>query len=377
MLRGRLSFSVPAGSLGWALGLALWLSGCASTPEKAPPTEGEAFEPETAARAALPLALPPSDGDRPATPPQPAPPKPKPAPKPQPKPWSVRLEHGSRRAVVDGVTLWLSEPARQNGDRIVQARPADQRASLDPLLSAGGAPFVQGRPMRILLDPGHGGDDPGALSRCRRHRESTHVLDIARRLSTYLTRAGFDVRLTRSDDATNLALEDRTAMARAWSADVFVSLHLNSAPGGEAEGMETFALPPAGMRATYQIDLPALSAEAQARIRQANPGNRNDDHNLRLAFCIQRRLVKATGRQDRGVRRARFAVLREATMPAVLVEAGFLSNRREAEFLGTPNGRERVARGIYQGLCDFATGRFEPGLPPAPVVPASELPPGH
>lgn len=381
---GRLSSS--ASSVGIAVAraacLALWLCGCASVPEKLPPTEGEAFEPApppSPPAAAQPAPAPPAA----ALPAPGAPAAARPAPgcppgeQAQPKPWKVQLEHGSRRAVVDGVTLWLSEPARQNGRRVVEASPADRRASIEPLLRADAVSFVQGRPVRILLDPGHGGDDPGALSRCRRHRESAYVLDIARRLSTYLTRTGFDVRFTRSDDATTLSLEDRTAMALAWPADVFVSLHLNAAPGADAEGMETFALPPAGMRATYQADQPALSAEAQARVRASTPGNRNDDANLRLAFCIQRRLVKATGRQDRGVRRARFAVLRDASMPAVLVEAGFLSNRRESEFLGTPNGRERIARGLYQGLCDFTKGRVAPGLPPVPVVPASALPPGH
>ncbi len=349
----------------------LWLSGCASAPKKPVPMDESSkpagtLSPESDAET-LPPSLTASSNAVPAvvrtTVTDSAVPL-------SPKPWQVVLEHGSRRAVVDGVVLWMGNPAKQGTDKKVRAAPADERASLDPLLNANGQVFVRGRPMRVMLDPGHGGEDPGALSRDRQQRESAHVLDIARRLSTYLTRAGYEVRMTRTDDATFVPLEDRPAMAAAWPADVFVSIHLNSASNGSADGLETFVLPPPGMRATSQVDLPTIPPAVQATLRKAYPGNAQDDDNLRLAFCIHRRMLKTTGFADRGLRRARFMVLRDATMPAILVEAGFLSNRKDAEFIGTPNGRERVARGIYQGIIDFNLGQIAPGHSPAAVVPA-------
>jgi len=99
---------------------------------------------------------------------------------------------------------------------------------------------------------------------------------------------------------------------------------------------------------------------------------------MQLGFCIQRRLVAASGLPDRGLRRARFVVVREARIPAALVECGFLTNARDLGVLRGESGRESIARGIYEGIFDFAFGNMAPGLPahkPGPpiveVVPAA------
>lgn len=358
---------------------ALLLAGCASVP-KNEPTEG-AFPGEAEPTAPVGGVELPAESEAvatavagiPASAPTNVPPRA--AVVVSPKPWKIDLVQGSRRALLDGVTVWLSQPTTRGADNRLRAAYIDQRTTLDPILGAGTNNVVTGRAFRVLIDPGHGGADPGALSHSGKHRESTHVLDIARRLSTYLTRAGYDVRISRNDDKTFIPLEDRPAMATAWRADVFVSLHLNAAPDAQAKGLETYAIPPPGVRTTSQIDLPKLSASAESVVRKTYPGNSNNANNLRLAFCIQRRLLKTSGYVDRGVRRARFAVLRDATVPAVLVEAGFLSNRQDAAFLSTPNGRERIARGLYQGIVDYATGHVAPGFPAPAVVPADPAKP--
>jgi N-acetylmuramoyl-L-alanine amidase len=296
------------------------------------------------------------------------------APVVAPKPWKLTLTPGSRKALLDGVTVWLSEAVTLDSAKQPRAAYVDRRTTLEPILHAPTNALVNGRAFRVMVDPGHGGTDPGALSRDGKHRESVHAMDIARRLSTYLTHAGYDVRITRRDDKTFIPLEDRPAMAAAWRADVLVSIHLNAAPDAAAQGLETFVMPPPGVRATSQLDLPTLSANGLATVRRTYPGNACNTNNLRLAFCIQRRLLKTTGYVDRGLRRARFTVLRDAEVPAVLVEAGFLSNREDLAFLATPSGRERIARGLYQGIVDYAQGHVAPGFPAPPVVPATSTP---
>ncbi len=269
---------------------------------------------------------------------------------------TVVLAHGSRRAVVDGVVLWMSQPAALGADGVVAAVPADQRFSLEPLVQPRRAAGRKGRPLRVLLDPGHGGLDSGALTPCKRHRESALVLDIAQRAAVLLTEAGFSVRLTRDDDETTLAIDERVRQAIRWQADLLVSIHLNSAANGQAGGLETFALAPRGIRATSQVDAAELSREVQERVDRDYPGHAQNEENVRLAFCIQRRVLQRTGYADRGVRRARYALLRDAPMPAVLVEAGFLSNRDDTTLLLSRTGRDRIARGIAQGVVDFARG---------------------
>ncbi len=266
------------------------------------------------------------------------------------------LAHGSRRAVIEGVVLWMSQPAALRADGVVAASPTDQRYSLDPLLLSWRGAGRPGRPLRVMLDPGHGGLDSGALTPCLRHRESALVLDIAQRAAVLLTDAGFAVRLTRDDDETTMSIDERVRQASRWQADLLVSVHLNSAANGQAGGLETYALPPRGMRATSQVDAAELSRDQQDRVDRGYAGHAQNEANVRLAFCIQRRVLQRTGYTDRGVRRARYAILRDATMPAVLVEAGFLSNRSDAALLLSRTGRDRVARGIAQGVVDFAHG---------------------
>lgn len=273
------------------------------------------------------------------------------------KPITSKLEFGSRKALLDGVLIWLSQPAELGAGKKPRATYLDRRTTLDPIMNMDHRPLVTGRAFRVMLDPGHGGEDSGAISSDGKRHESTYVLDIARRASSYLNKAGYEVRMTRNNDKTFVTLEDRPLIASAWQADVYVSIHLNAAVGNGAKGMEAYVIPPPGVRATAQSDQAKLSAEQVERIAKTYPGNRHNDANLRLAFCIQRRLKITTPFHDRGIKRARFSVLRDAKMPAVLVEAGFISNSEDADFMSTASGRERIARGIYQGIVDYATGR--------------------
>lgn len=289
------------------------------------------------------------------------------------KPWTINLRHGYETAIIDGVLVYLYAPAEIDS-KTQKTKPSavDMRHVISPLTTASTNAIASGRPLRVFIDPGHGGADPGALSTDRKLVESQIALDISKRLAEYLSNAGFEVMLSRRDNTFTQVLEERSMKAARWKADVFLSIHLNANPSSSADGLETYVLPVHGMLST-SADNPSPSTRAQANIREN--GNANDVRNTQLGFAIQRRTVRTSRLTDRGLRRARFVVLREASMPAALIECGFLSSSKDQKMLRTADGRERLARGIYQGVCDYAFGTVAPGHPPYPVKSSRAAPP--
>ena len=340
-----------------AAAAATLLAGCASPP---PADEAEPF-----------VAPPPNEPQASAEPAPPAAPE-APAPKPaaaapKAKPWQFSYTAGSQAAKADGVLVYLGRPAvADRKTRKAGPSDLDRKATVAPLLQARSKPLVEGRPLRVCLDPGHGGQDAGAASADGRTVEKAIALDIAQRVARMLRKDGVEVTLTRPDNRTFLPLPDRPALARAKKADLFVSIHLNANPSSGPRGVETYVFPARGMESTsYE------GKGASDESKQWWPGNGSDWGNVQLGFCIQRRLAAASGLPDRGLRRARFVVVREARMPAALVECGFLTNGRDLAVLRGENGRENIARGIYEGIFDFAWGTMAPGLPahkPGPPV---------
>jgi N-acetylmuramoyl-L-alanine amidase len=152
--------------------------------------------------------------------------------------------------------------------------------------------------------------------------------------------------MTRRDDAY-VDLAERAAIAERSGADLLVSLHYNASEANPAaRGVEVYALTPPGARSTNDgSDVGPLHTA---------PGNATDPENLLLAYTLQRYLVEGLpGVVDRGVRRARFAVLRLARMPAVLVEAGFLSNPGDARWISSSDGRRKTADALVRGIRKF------------------------
>jgi len=164
-----------------------------------------------------------------------------------------------------------------------------------------------------------------------------------RKSDVFLQEAGFRVTLTRTRDVY-LDLEDRPRMAKRVGSDLFVSLHFNATAVGvpQVKGVETYCLTPTG----------AASTANPGRIAPGGPfpGNQHDPANLRLAYALQHALVHGLAAEDRGLRRARFAVLREATIPAALVEAGFLSHPVEGRKIGDPAYQKLIAQQLFRGL---------------------------
>jgi len=174
--------------------------------------------------------------------------------------------------------------------------------------------------MKIFIDPGHGGTDPGAVGSGL--KESDINLDTALRLERILVRRGFDTKMSRTTDVF-VPLAERAEMANNWGADYFISVHSNASEDPTASGIETLY---------YKENTPGMY----------------------LASEIQNQLVLQNGLVDRGIiPRPNLAVLRLTSMPAVLVELGFLSNPTEAKLLGTPEFRQRSAQGIADGLSEY------------------------
>lgn len=181
--------------------------------------------------------------------------------------------------------------------------------------SVGREPFV------LVVDAGHGGNDQGAAG--RRSLEKDINLKVARRVCKRIRKKckGVEVIQTRPDDEF-VTLDDRADMANFFGADLFISIHSNSARGW-AEGTETFIHPSAR-------------------------GSRSE----RMARLIEQEYVRH-GRKSRGVKTANFAVLRGTRMPAVLTELGFISNRREERFMKSRKGQKRLARSISDAFVRY------------------------
>lgn len=223
----------------------------------------------------------------------------------------------------------------------------------------------------VVLDPGHGGDDLGAQS-ADGAAEKDITLAVARAIAARLQAAGITARLTRERDE-HVALEQRTAVANRLQAVAFVSIHVNASPARSARGAET-----------YYMSADASDAQAAQSAARENAGASQDTVQLilwdlayvanlnssaRLAKLIQERLNALQGIKDRGVRQAPFVVLTGATMPAALVELGFISNPDEAARLQAADTQDQVAAILAEAIGEFVRAPAGEAATPVAVAP--------
>lgn len=217
------------------------------------------------------------------------------------------------------------------------------------------------RPWRVVVDPGHGGTEEGAIG-AGGLKEKELTLDVATRLSELLRVAGFEVVLTRAADAT-LGLDARAEIANTGHADLFVSLHANASRFAKARGAETFFLAreatddAARTVAALENDVAGAASQAAASgdsdlslILWDMAQNEHLEASQKLAATVQSKLNAALGITDRGVRQAPFRVLVGATCPAVLVELGFITNPEEERLLATGEYRQKLAEALLTAL---------------------------
>lgn len=256
----------------------------------------------------------------------------------------IDFNRGSREARIDGVKHWLSFPIIAFGGRLYLSR-MDLSKTVDPAMRPHKIPALQ--PTRsVLLDPGHGGHDRGAVNRWG--TEKAYNLSISLEVQRRLREAGLRAELTRSTDRF-IPLEARPAMARRLGeGTIFVSIHCNASgrASSPATGFEIFTLTPRGAPNSHDSFLTRRSFSAET-------GHRFDHANQALAASIYHAMLGRVPMFDRGMKRARFAVLRRAVTPAVLVECGFMTNPRDARLLHDPNWRTRLADSIARGIIEF------------------------
>ena len=246
-----------------------------------------------------------------------------------------------RQATVNGSQVWLHAPVvKVRGDWSIS--DADAQYVVDPLVRP--SAYLGARGTRtVVLDAGHGAKDPGTMGRTGL-KEKDVALDIALRVRAHLAAAGVRVVMTRDSDRF-WELEDRPYLAARGGGDVFLSIHMNAAASRTVRGVETFV--------TATENYPPTAESKLGGRYPAVPNNQFNHSNTVLGNQIQRALVGITRAEDRGLKRARFVVLRNSAMPAALVECGFLSNPQDEQKLSTPSYRETVALGLAQGILNY------------------------
>jgi N-acetylmuramoyl-L-alanine amidase len=218
---------------------------------------------------------------------------------------------------------------------------------------------------RVIIDAGHGGDDPGATS-VTGLTEKVVTLDIAQRLRSLVVNRGFEAVMTRDADET-MSLEARAAVANTQRGDVFVSIHLNSFEDEGTRGVETYYVGPNGSR---ELDAFAERENRNAGYSLADLRTLLErvfadalrDESQRLAGAVQQALVRSARKTDpgitnRGVKTASFVVLAAAEMPSILAEVSFLSNATDASRLDTTEYRQQIAEALASGVTSFARTR--------------------
>ena len=253
---------------------------------------------------------------------------------------NLLLAAGSRVVRHEGVEVALG-CAPQWHQGYLHVHPVDASRTLRPLLQPPAEILHTNR--LLVLDPGHGGSNPGTRSCLNSRLEKEFTLDWAMRARPLLEANGWQVVLTRTNDS-DLSLTGRVAVADFQQADLFVSLHFNAVAQPEPSGVETYCLTPAGLAST-------ITRKYEDNASLMLPGNRFDPQNLHYAAKLHRSLVRQTGAVDRGIKRARFMdVLVTQQRPALLLEGGYLSNPSEARRIGDPAYRQKLAEALARAL---------------------------
>jgi N-acetylmuramoyl-L-alanine amidase len=280
----------------------------------------------------------------------------------------VRLvfDVNSAQAQIAGVNVRLSFPvAADHGQLLVSQLDID--TAIHPLIYAQ-RPLAR-KITTICLDPGHGGKDPGNRvgGGIFGHSEKTYTLALAQELKKQLQRAGFRVILTRSRDVY-VEREERPAIAGRNGADLFISLHFNATPvdQGDISGPETYCITPVGAHSSNDHG----EGGEFGSVVGTGPtvANHVEDKSLLLAYLMERSLVANLHANDRGVRRARFVMLRDATMPAILIEGGYMTHPVEGKKIYDSGYRSQMAAAIVKGVLAYQKAAAPPVLHSAPMM---------
>ena len=268
---------------------------------------------------------------------------------------SMNLKVDSREMRWKGARYWLSHAVRQ-AEGVTLIPRVDLVKTFDPILR----PNVEipKRPvLGVVVDPGHGGGDYGTRA-ARGLMEKTANFDVSKRLVRLLEAAGIPWVLARTKDRY-VDHGVRAALADDRPGYIFVSIHFNEDSSRDTDGWETYCLSPQYAPST------SSGGTLRGDERETWPGNEFDHHNFLLTQAIHRAavLAKTNAPTDRGLKRARFKVLRLARAPSVLVEGGFMSNPREATLLKTEAYRQQIAQWVFDGILAYKRSQEMPADP--------------
>jgi len=256
----------------------------------------------------------------------------------------AELENDTRDVTINGLRVFLGDPVVDASGELYVSR-VDFERCLTPLLRPGHGVPAHPPLKTIVLDPGHGGRDHGTSA-----LEKTYTLDVARRAKKLLEGAGFKVVLTRDTDVY-LDLQERSAMANASRAGLFVSIHFNAIGNDrKTAGVEVFTFAPQFQRSTNAWS-PTAGNDTE---KDLAPVNRHDHWSVVLAQSLHRRFIQDLKAVDRGRKIAHWGVLRGLNCPGVLVECGFLTSTEEARKIATPQYRQRLAVALANGIREYA-----------------------
>ena len=227
----------------------------------------------------------------------------------------------SRLMHLNKFKVFLGHAVAQNRGKLYLSTH-DLDKTLNPLLTP---QVFSSKPKlkKIVLDPGHGGKDPGCANKKLGMVEKEMTLDLARRLKESLEKKGYQVMLTRDSDRF-VENSNRSKFANNLDADLFLALHFNSVTSTSVQGIETYAFTPMGQPSTARSQLSKSD-------KRTSPANRYDPWNALAGFYVQRQLIRTMRGVDRGLKRARFSMLSGLNCPGLLVEGGFFQPPRRSQ----------------------------------------------
>ena len=254
----------------------------------------------------------------------------------------MEFKVGGNDCLMNDVKFVFSEAIEAVGDKVYVSR-MDLAKLIDPVIRPN---FIQnaGDFTTVVLDPGHGGKDPGATNPFG--TEANYNLSVANLVRSRLMAKNYKVVMTRNSNVY-LTLQERVELANAIKENaIYISIHFNSG-GRSARGIETFTLSPPGV-SHYGSDFKASDNQTRA-------GNEHDSANIALAAAVHGWTLKQLGKNtlDRGIKRARFSVLSGVSHPAILLEGGFMSHPYEARLIENPAYQKALADGVV-----FAIDRY-------------------
>ena len=261
---------------------------------------------------------------------------------------SLRAVKDSPDFYINNLKFILSYPAVEVNGEICISR-MDLVKLIEPVMRP--SKIKNAEPVEtIVLDAGHGGHDPGAMSTYG--PEKAFTLDTILRAKALLQAAGYKVVLTRDGDYF-VPLEERARIANRQTRALFISMHFNH--GGMGTGVEAYTLAPRGVP-SMMADGPSVSDLVECA------GNARDAENMALATASHAALIVKTRMTDRGLKRARFVVIRDVKIPGVLLEGGFQSNPYDAKMIASPLYRQMLAQAILEAVGHY---RLAVGSPAA------------